>query len=675
MANVDRNARRAVTRPRSPQAAVHSAPRQAQVSLYVFLSLLAIRVVNVFVVQTFFQPDEYFQSLEPAWQLAFGPDSGAWITWEWREGLRSSIHPMLFAAVYRFADQIANILKTAPDSRAQILIVAPRIAQAVIAAIGDFYTWRIGCEAYGPQHTAAYATLALTVLSPWQFFFSTRTFSNSLETTLTAAALYLWPWYWSLRMERSSNAATQSVAPRKAADLDTKEMVDQFKSFLEGSDPISKGKTESTANQSRSNAKEAVLDAPDNLYYALATAAVACTLRPTNIVIWATIAGIIVYRYGSFDRAIKLATAILICGTGVLAVSIGMDRSFYGKWVVPPVNFLYFNIVYAVAGFYGINRIDYYFSEGLPLLLTTALPFAVVGIWTSLRPGKDLPSFQGYNERQTRFVLSVTVLATVITMTMIGHKEMRFIYPLLPSLHVLAAKPMANFFRNITTDKVRLGILLLMLTTNIYIAAYTTLVHKRGALDVMHYLRHRQEDRLHPIHYGYADQIHPISSSNITVGFLMPCHSTPWRSHFVHPQIQAWALTCEPPLHLSLEERRDYQDEADVFYNHPGSWIDDNLKDRSLILPSWERKKLQGQTGKNAVRRGDEERRAWPEYLVFFEHLEPVMSMVLEDTVYEECWRGFNTHWHDDSRRRGDVIVWCVKDLHRESFARANYGI
>jgi phosphatidylinositol glycan class B len=31
--------------------------------------------------RTFFQPDEFFQSLEPAWQLAFGPNAQACITW------------------------------------------------------------------------------------------------------------------------------------------------------------------------------------------------------------------------------------------------------------------------------------------------------------------------------------------------------------------------------------------------------------------------------------------------------------------------------------------------------------------------------------------------------------------------------------------------------------------
>lgn len=43
--------------------------------------LLIFRVLNAIALSTFFQPDEYYQALEPAWQLAFGADSGAWITW------------------------------------------------------------------------------------------------------------------------------------------------------------------------------------------------------------------------------------------------------------------------------------------------------------------------------------------------------------------------------------------------------------------------------------------------------------------------------------------------------------------------------------------------------------------------------------------------------------------
>jgi len=50
------------------------APRRAAL-------LLAWRLLNALALRSFFQPDEYFQALEPAWQLAFGAASNACITW------------------------------------------------------------------------------------------------------------------------------------------------------------------------------------------------------------------------------------------------------------------------------------------------------------------------------------------------------------------------------------------------------------------------------------------------------------------------------------------------------------------------------------------------------------------------------------------------------------------
>jgi phosphatidylinositol glycan class B len=55
------------------------APKQSGRDVLLFL--IAFRIVNALCVATFFQPDEYFQSLEPAWDSAFGSQSGAWITW------------------------------------------------------------------------------------------------------------------------------------------------------------------------------------------------------------------------------------------------------------------------------------------------------------------------------------------------------------------------------------------------------------------------------------------------------------------------------------------------------------------------------------------------------------------------------------------------------------------
>lgn len=71
------------------------APRvDTSYNLNIFALLLALRVANALVVKTFFQPDEYFQSLEPAWHIAYGHDSGAWITWV-------RLLPMHFSTIYR----------------------------------------------------------------------------------------------------------------------------------------------------------------------------------------------------------------------------------------------------------------------------------------------------------------------------------------------------------------------------------------------------------------------------------------------------------------------------------------------------------------------------------------------------------------------------------------------
>lgn len=49
---------------------------------HVVMGVMVLRAINAICTgKTFFQPDEYFQAIEPAWSLAFGPQSGAWLTW------------------------------------------------------------------------------------------------------------------------------------------------------------------------------------------------------------------------------------------------------------------------------------------------------------------------------------------------------------------------------------------------------------------------------------------------------------------------------------------------------------------------------------------------------------------------------------------------------------------
>ena len=62
---------------------------------------LAVRVSQALLTQTFFQPDEYFQSLEVAHRAVFGYGQ---LTWEWSidEPIRSILFPSLWIPLYFF---------------------------------------------------------------------------------------------------------------------------------------------------------------------------------------------------------------------------------------------------------------------------------------------------------------------------------------------------------------------------------------------------------------------------------------------------------------------------------------------------------------------------------------------------------------------------------------------
>ena len=148
------------------------------VSRNILLCLLAFRVLNALTIKTFFQPDEYFQSLEPAWAMVFGDASGAWITWvnnppnpqntaclrfqEWRHRLRSAIHPALFAGVYQITSVLAHPSLLSPSFRAELFVAVPKIMQAVFAAVGDYFTWRLAERIYGRQSQVASAAVRST---------------------------------------------------------------------------------------------------------------------------------------------------------------------------------------------------------------------------------------------------------------------------------------------------------------------------------------------------------------------------------------------------------------------------------------------------------------------------------------------------------------------------------
>ncbi|KAL9127474.1 MAG: hypothetical protein Q9217_003656 [Psora testacea] len=667
----------------------HEPVKRTTTARDILIFLITFRIVNALSIKTFFQPDEFFQSLEPAWAIAFGANSGAWITWEWKNHLRSAIHPVLFAIIYRITAGLSWIFCLSPTLHSDLLIAAPKIAQAVCAGLGDYYTWKLGERIYEPGSNEAWAALALTVSSPWQWFCSARTLSNCLETTLTIIALNYWPWQWSLD-QRVVNTMDEVFSSEEQAEED-------YAHIGEGSPRISDHFEESPKSEPPIlKFVKHTIDWRKPLHRCLLLAASACILRPTNLLIWICVAYFVLFRtrtYGQFletrwvespvwvhitslelfpatakERKALLREGIL-CGSLILVTSTLIDLFYYRQLTFPPLRFLYFNIAQSLAIFYGRNRWDYYLTEGLPLLLTTFLPFGVLGIYHGLSPPSNNPPFTNNSTRtQTiKYQLAATSIIVPLILSLISHKEVRFIYPLLPLLHLLAASPFTAFFLPAISPAISrrspynmkrflLGLILLI---NAAIALLTTTSHQTAPLSVMTYLRHQ-----HTTHYltQPPPSTLPPAPSTMTVGFLMPCHSTPWRSHLVFRSIKAWALTCEPPINMNQTARATYVDEADRFYAAPKSFLATTLgtpppprsrqsQSSWFFFFSWftrssnsayaSSSSSSSSTGKAKHGFGREElieadawdgrpgKKSWPEYLVFFAEKEGVLAEVL----------------------------------------------
>lgn len=137
---------------------------------------------------------------------------------------------------------------------------------------------------------------------------------------------------------------------------------------------------------------------------------------------------------------------------------------------------------------------------------------------------------------------------TIGAYSLAGHKEWRFIHPLLPLMHLLATKSLVDMYkpekRRTLKDKrplskppsslpIRRSHLFLLLSV-IPVSVYTTLFYCSAPISVMSYIRHlpSQELREH-------------------VGVLMPCHSIPGHAYLHREELARggmWALGCEPPL-------------------------------------------------------------------------------------------------------------------------------
>ena len=360
-------------------------------TIILFFIIFGVRCVQALIIQSYFVADEYWQSLEIAHKFVF--DYG-FITWEWKEGIRSFIFPSIFIYLYKIL-QITHI------DFPFILRFAPRLIMCIIQAFQDLFVFK---------ESGMRGLIIFIFLWPTSYI-GTRTLSNSLESLLFIL-LY-------------------------------------------------------------------VFKAPVFLIV------ISFWVRPTTI-----FASIFFFFYFykheiTIKRIIEGIFSVILCSS--------YDAIFYYKMglnipICTPYNFFKRNLLNNVAVFYGSQPFLFYFYSCIPSLLGPLL----------------LTFYKCYKEKF--FIFSMLF---VLFNSFISHKEIRYVYPILPFITVACSK---------------------------YVSTELLIFNS-----IIHFIAMMFLGQFHQIGQGTITNF--ISRDPIETMFLLPCHSTPFYSH-VHHKIPMSFLEC-----------------------------------------------------------------------------------------------------------------------------------
>lgn len=416
-------------------ATLHARAMKVQFSHVVFTLFIAWRLFMAVFVRTAFDPDEYWQGPEVAHRLVFGcvihtglikrrsildsllygctavsvrllhwlalsigrtprgpaahsSASSSWnpsrrdagcsygfLTWEWAAGLRSYVHPLLFTP-------LLALLKVTSLDHPRVVQLAPRLTQAALA-LGHDAAFAAFQRAHFREALLPSA-LAAATLSWFNNFAHSRTFSNSLESTLHLCCLALWP--------RSDPAAPPTRHYRRRRAL------------------------------------------------AIVAAALCLVVRPTSAPLFVPLAVselMLAYQktglsgIGSSGKHVALLiTDVLAAGMPIQGAASLLDRAIYGHWVFPGRTNLKFNVLDNSSANYGSHPPHWYLSQGLPAMLASLLPLVAAGVYSAARRPGIAPLWPlGY------------AAAGVLVFSAVTHKEFRFVLPSFELLLPYAAIP------------------------------------------------------------------------------------------------------------------------------------------------------------------------------------------------------------------------------------------
>lgn len=84
--------------------------------------------------------------------------------------MRSSLHPAVFAVAYAAVDKITTLLPCLPSFKASLLVALPKLVQAAVVVVNDFYTWKLAERVYGQGSRSAWSAVRSVFFFSFSFF-------------------------------------------------------------------------------------------------------------------------------------------------------------------------------------------------------------------------------------------------------------------------------------------------------------------------------------------------------------------------------------------------------------------------------------------------------------------------------------------------------------------------
>ena len=479
-----------------------------------YLLICIFRVLNTFLIQSYFDPDEFWQTLEPAYCSVFRADEGldcAGFTWEWKR--RDPEDPSSNFCNKFFLGPVRTYLSLLPTHMLYCLskrlhldstwLVArgPMVLYALtVAAPTDFAVWYCAKVLYPSSTIPSWCLFAS--LSAWFNAFSmVRTFTNSQEAVLLMLSFCL-------------------VSPELLADSNN-------------------DLKQHTHRIWRARA-------------AFFLGGISLAIRGTSVAAYVPIGMLLALKETSWWK--KTNYLLSVCAMhGILGIGLAfvVDFWFFGFPVLPLLGNFHFNVMLNHATLYGSHPWHWYLTAGTPAVVGILLPFLM----------SDLASPSRWSKGQ-RNLWIVAIIYTFV-MSIPPHKEFRFILPLLPVYCLLVGETLQVHLGVHRRFNLRcLGITFLV-TANLIAVLYLGLFHQSGPVIV-----NREILRLAAQSVDESSPNAFETKPTLSIGYWTgSCHSTPLLSSLHSPVVhfETRTLDCSP----SCRSNPNILCETEQFHHDP----------------------------------------------------------------------------------------------------------